>query len=132
MADLFLPTLMADIIDKGVVTGDIAYIWRIGIVMLLVSAIGAAAAIFASYYSAKSAMGLGRDIREKCLIMSSNFPCRNLMKLGTASLITRTTNDITQIQQVVIMMLRMVISAPLMLVGESLWPFQKMLNYPLS
>ena len=65
MADLFLPNLMADIIDKGVVTGDISYIWRIGIVMLLVSAIGAAAAIFASYYSAKSAMGLGRDCEEK-------------------------------------------------------------------
>ncbi len=117
MADLFLPTLMADIIDKGVVTGDIPYIWRIGIVMLLVSAIGAAAAIFASYYSAKSAMGLGRDLRKKVFNHVEQFSLQEFDELGTSSLITRTTNDITQIQQVVIMMLRMVISAPLMLVG---------------
>jgi ATP-binding cassette subfamily B protein len=117
MADLFLPTLMADIIDKGVVTGDIPYIWRIGIVMLLISAIGAAAAIVASFYSAKSAMGLGRDLRKRVFNHVEQFSLQEFDQLGTSSLITRTTNDITQIQQVVIMMLRMVISAPLMLAG---------------
>ncbi|MBU9673775.1 ABC transporter ATP-binding protein/permease [Planococcus sp. CP5-4] len=117
MAELFLPTLMADIIDNGVVQGNIPYIWRIGGWMLLVSAIGAIAAIFASYYSAKAAMGLGRDLRQKVFKHVGQFSLQEFDEVGTASLITRTTNDITQVQQVVIMMLRMVISAPVMLVG---------------
>ncbi|RDW18338.1 multidrug ABC transporter ATP-binding protein [Oceanobacillus arenosus] len=117
MTDLFLPTLMADIIDKGVVIGDIPYIWKIGGIMLFVSALGAAASILASYYSAKSAMGLGRDLRQKVFNHVERFSLQEFDEIGTASLITRTTNDITQVQQVVIMMLRMVISAPIMLVG---------------
>ncbi|MFP3322430.1 ABC transporter ATP-binding protein [Planococcus sp. SIMBA_160] len=117
MAELFLPTLMADIIDNGVVQGNIPYIWRIGGWMLLVSAVGAAAAVFASYYSAKAAMGLGRDLRQKVFKHVGQFSLQEFDEVGTASLITRTTNDITQVQQVVIMMLRMVISAPVMLAG---------------
>ena len=117
MAELFLPTLMADIIDNGVVQGNIPYIWRIGGWMLLVSALGAVAAVFASYYSAKAAMGLGRDLRQKVFKHVGQFSLQEFDEVGTASLITRTTNDITQVQQVVIMMLRMVISAPVMLVG---------------
>ncbi|ANU12007.1 multidrug ABC transporter ATP-binding protein [Planococcus antarcticus DSM 14505] len=117
MAELFLPTLMADIIDNGVVKGNIPYIWRIGGWMLLVSAIGAIAAVFASFYSAKAAMGLGRDLRQKVFKHVGQFSLQEFDEVGTASLITRTTNDITQVQQVVIMMLRMVISAPIMLVG---------------
>lgn len=117
MAELFLPTLMADIIDNGVVKGDIPYIWRIGGWMLLVSAIGAVAAVFASFYSAKAAMGMGRDLRHKVFKHVGQFSLQEFDEVGTASLITRTTNDITQVQQVVIMMLRMVISAPIMLVG---------------
>ncbi|WP_018395213.1 ABC transporter ATP-binding protein [Bacillus sp. 37MA] len=117
MSDLFLPTLMADIIDKGVVVGDTPYIWEIGGWMLLVSAIGASASVIASYYSSKAAMGLGRDIRRKVFNHVEKFSLQEFDEVGTASLITRTTNDITQVQQVVIMMLRMVISAPIMLVG---------------
>ncbi|WP_186670431.1 ABC transporter ATP-binding protein [Sporosarcina sp. BP05] len=117
MSDLFLPTLMADIIDKGVVIGDIAYIWKIGGIMLLVAALGAAASVVASYYSSKAAMGFGRDIRRKVFDHVENFSLQDFDEIGTASLITRTTNDITQVQQVVIMMLRMVVSAPIMLVG---------------
>ena len=117
MAELFLPTLMADIVDKGVVTGDTAYIWKIGGLMLVVSAIGALASVVASYYSSNAAMGLGRDIRRKVFSHVEKFSLQEFDELGTASLITRTTNDITQIQQVVIMMLRMVVSAPIMLVG---------------
>jgi ATP-binding cassette, subfamily B, multidrug efflux pump len=117
MSDLFLPTLMADIIDHGVITGDIPYIWRIGGLMLLVSALGATASVIASYYSSKAAMGLGRDIRQKVFNHVELFSLQEFDEVGTASLITRTTNDITQVQQVVIMMLRMVISAPIMLVG---------------
>lgn len=117
MADLFLPTLMADIIDKGVVKGNTAYIWQIGGWMLLVSALGALASVFASYYSSKAAMGFGRDIRRKVFYHVDKFSLQEFDEVGTASLITRTTNDITQIQQVVIMMLRMVVSAPIMLIG---------------
>jgi len=117
MSDLYLPTLMADIIDKGVVKGDTAYIWKIGAVMLGITGLGALAAIAASYYSSKAAMGLGRDIRRKVFNHVERFTLQEFDQVGTASLITRTTNDITQVQQVVIMMLRMVVSAPIMFVG---------------
>lgn len=117
MAELYLPTLMADIIDNGVIVGDLPYIWKIGGLMLLVSAFGAVASIVASYYSSKAAMGLGRDLRRKVFYHVERFSLQEFDELGTASLITRTTNDITQIQQVVIMMLRMVMSAPIMLIG---------------
>ncbi|MFC5587501.1 ABC transporter ATP-binding protein [Sporosarcina soli] len=117
MADLFLPTLMADIIDKGVVIGDIPYIWKIGGIMLLVAAFGAIASVAASYYSSKAAMGFGRDIRRKVFQHVESFSIQDAERIGTASLITRTTNDITQVQQVIVMMLRMVASAPIMFVG---------------
>ncbi|HSO58794.1 MAG TPA: ABC transporter ATP-binding protein [Paenisporosarcina sp.] len=125
MADLFLPTLMADIIDNGVVTGDIPYIWKLGGLMLLVSIIGAVASIIASYYSSKAAMGLGRDIRKKVFNHVGKFSLQEFDEVGTASLITRTTNDITQVQQVVIMMLRMVVSAPIMLAGGLIMALSK-------
>lgn len=125
MAELFLPTLMADIIDNGVVKGDIPYIWEIGGWMLLVSAIGASAAVFASFYSSKAAMGLGRDLRQKVFKHVGQFSLQEFDEVGTASLITRTTNDINQIQQVTIMMLRMVISAPIMLVGGIIMAISK-------
>src|SRR5699024_2277050 len=114
MAQLYLPTLMADIIDNGVVVGDIPYIWKIGGIMLIVSAVSAIAAVAVSYFSSKTAMSLGRDIRRKVFTHVEGFSQQDFDKIGTASLITRTTNDITQIQQVVIMILRMVLSAPIM------------------
>lgn len=117
MSTLYLPTLMSDIIDKGVVVGDIPYIWKIGGFMLIVSALGAVASIVASYYSSKAAVGLGRDVRRKLFYHIEKFSLQEFDGVGTASLITRTTNDITQVQQVVIMLLRMIISAPIMLVG---------------
>lgn len=117
MSDLYLPTLMADIIDKGVVTGDTAYIWKIGAVMLGITGIGALAAVAASYYSSKASMGLGRDIRRQVFNHIERFSLQEFDQVGTASLITRMTNDITQVQQVVIMMLRMVVSAPIMFIG---------------
>lgn len=125
IADLFLPTLMADIIDKGVVIGDIPYIWKIGAVMLGVTALSAIAAVATSYYSSQAAMGLGRDIRSKVFRHVEQFSLEEFDKLGTASLITRTTNDINQIQSVVLMMLRMVISAPIMLVGGLIMALSK-------
>lgn len=117
LADLFLPTLMADIIDNGVVTGDTGYIWRMGGIMLGVTGLGALAAVVASFYSSKAAMGFGRDLRRHVFNHVERFSLEEFDRIGTASLITRTTNDITQVQQVIIMMLRMVVSAPIMFVG---------------
>ena len=117
MANLYLPTLMSDIVDKGVVVGNISYIWKIGGVMLAVSALGAIASVIASYYSSKAAIGLGRDVRRKLFYHVENFSLQEFDEVGTSSLITRSTNDITQVQQVTIMLLRMIIGAPIMLVG---------------
>lgn len=117
MADLYLPTLMADIVDHGIVRGDTPYIWRIGGLMLLVAIAGAACVIISSYLSAKVASGFGRDLRNKVFTRVESFSLHEFDKLGTATLITRTTNDITQVQQVMVMILRMMISAPIMCIG---------------
>ncbi|MGJ7918963.1 ABC transporter ATP-binding protein [Neobacillus sp. LXY-4] len=116
-SDLYLPRLMADIIDKGVVTGDTNYIWKIGGVMLLVAAGGMVCSILVSYFSAKISAGFGRDTRKKVFTHVENFSLQEFDKIGTASLITRTTNDITQVQNVLVMMLRMMIWAPFMAIG---------------
>src|SRR5699024_9499098 len=125
LADLLLPTLMGDIVDKGVVEGDISYIWKVGLVMLAVAALGVAVAVLASYYSSKIAMGHGRDIRREVFSHVQTFTAKEFDEVGTASLITRTTNDITQIQRVMMMMLRMVIMAPLMMAGGLIMAFSK-------
>ncbi|MEC0168881.1 ABC transporter ATP-binding protein [Paenibacillus graminis] len=117
MGDLYLPTLMSDIVDKGIVQGDRSYIWRIGGFMLLVAAGGALCSIIASYLSAKVAAGFGKNTRSRMFNHVENFTLHEFDKLGTASLITRTTNDITQVQTVLTMMLRMMIGAPMMMIG---------------
>jgi ATP-binding cassette, subfamily B, multidrug efflux pump len=117
LANLFLPYLMADIVDKGIVTGDTAYILRVGGVMLLVAIGGTMCAIVASFFSARVAIGFGRLIRGKLFKHVENFSLHEFDTFGTASLITRTTNDTTQVQQVVIIILQMMISAPLMFIG---------------
>ncbi len=117
LSDLYLPTLMADIVDKGVVTGDTDYIWKIGGFMLLVAAGGMICSIAASFYSAKAASGFGKLLRSKVFSHVSDFSLHEFDQIGTSSLITRTTNDITQIQQVLIMILRMMAMAPMMCIG---------------
>ncbi|MFP3122797.1 ABC transporter ATP-binding protein/permease [Ectobacillus funiculus] len=117
MSDLYLPTLMSDIIDTGVVKGDTNYILRIGALMLLIAAIGAACSVVASYFSSRAAMGFGKQLRKRVFSRVEAFSLQEFDKIGTASLITRTTNDITQVQQVLVMLMRMVLSAPIMFVG---------------
>lgn len=117
MGDLYLPTLMSDIVDKGIVQGDRSYIWRIGGFMLLVAAGGALCSIIASYLSARIAAGFGKNTRSRMFNHVENFTLHEFDKLGTASLITRTTNDITQVQTVLTMMLRMMVGAPMMMIG---------------
>lgn len=125
LSDLYLPTLMADIIDKGVVTGDTPYIWRIGGVMLLIAALGGVCAIGASYMSAKAAGGFGRDLRRRVFAHVEQFSLNEFDKIGTASLITRTTNDITQVQMVLTMLMRVMVMAPLMCFGGIIMALSK-------
>lgn len=117
LSDLYLPTLMSDIVDTGIVQGDTPYILRIGGFMLLVAAGGMICSIGASYLSSKVAAGFGKLLRGKVFAHVENFSLQEFDKIGTASLITRTTNDITQLQQVLIMILRMMVSAPMMCIG---------------
>lgn len=117
LTELYLPTLMSDIVDTGVVKGDTEFIWRVGGVMLLVALGGMICSVGASFYSSKAASGFGRTLREKVFGHVSNFSLEEFDKIGTASLITRTTNDINQVQQVLIMMLRMMVMAPMMCIG---------------
>lgn len=116
---------MSDIVDKGVVTGDTNYIWKIGGFMLLVAAGGMVCSIAASYFSARVASGFGKSLRSKLFSHVGNFSLHEFDKLGTASLITRTTNDITQIQQVLVMMLRMMAMAPMMCIGGIIMALSK-------
>ncbi|OAS13616.1 ABC transporter ATP-binding protein [Paenibacillus oryzisoli] len=116
LAQLYLPTLLADIVDVGVVKGDVNYIIRFGAYMLLVAMGGMACVMVASYLLAKTATGFGRDLRRALFSHVESFSLHEFDKLGTSSLITRTTNDIAQVQQLVVMM-RMFIGVPTMLVG---------------
>lgn len=117
MANLYLPTLMSKIVDKGVVNNDIAYIIRLGGLMLVISLGGAACAIASSYLSSRSAVGFGRILRDEIFKKVSSFSLHEFDKIGTATLITRTTNDVTQVQQVTIMMFSIMLFAPLTGIG---------------
>ncbi len=116
-ANLYLPTLMANIVDTGIVKGDTNYILRVGGVMLLITVAGMLCAIAGSYYGARVAIGFGRLVRGKLFQRVEQFSLHEFDTVSTASLITRTTNDTTQVQQVLVIILNMMISAPLMAVG---------------
>lgn len=117
IAELYLPTLMADIVNTGIVDGDIPFIWRVGGFMLVVAAGSALCAVMASYLSSVIAAGFGRNLRTLVFTRVESYSLHEFDKIGTSTLITRTTNDITQVQTVLIMMLRMMISAPMMAIG---------------
>jgi len=117
MANLYLPTLMADIVDKGIAQNDIGYIWRTGGLMLLVTIGGVICAIIGSFYAARVATGFGKIIRAQIFNRVAKFSLHEFDKMSTASLITRTTNDTTQVQQVWIVILGFMITAPMMLIG---------------
>lgn len=125
LAELYLPTLMADIVNKGVVEGDHPYIWRIGGYMLLVTIGSAAFSIAASYFSSRIAMGFGRIVRSRLFTKVESFSLQEFDKVGTASLITRSTNDVNQVQQVLIMMMRLMIMAPMMCIGGLIMALSK-------
>ncbi len=117
IANLYLPTLNADIIDHGVVTGDTGYIMRVGAGMLGVSLVQIICSIGAVYYGAQTAMALGRDIRADVFARVQSFSAREVGHFGAPSLITRTTNDVQQVQMLALMTFTMMVSAPIMMVG---------------
>ena len=117
MASLYLPTLNADIIDKGVATGDTGYIWRMGAFMLVVSVGQGVCSVAATYLAARSSMSMGRDLRGEVFERVSGFSEREITAFGAGSLITRNTNDVQQVQMLVMMGCTMLVTAPVMAVG---------------
>ncbi|HWJ54335.1 MAG TPA: ABC transporter ATP-binding protein [Propionibacteriaceae bacterium] len=117
MASLFLPTLNADIIDNGVAKGDTGYIWRTGGMMLMVSLVQIVCTISATYLGARTAMGFGRDVRGALFGRVLAFSARELNHFGAPSLITRNTNDVQQVQMLVLLSSTLFIAAPITMVG---------------
>ncbi|MFC9387759.1 ABC transporter ATP-binding protein [Streptomyces venezuelae] len=116
-ASLYLPTLNADIIDNGVVDGDTGYILRFGALMVGVSVVQVVCNVGAVFYGARTASALGRDVRAAVFDRVQSFSARELGHFGAPSLITRTTNDVQQIQMLVLMAFTLMVSAPIMCVG---------------
>lgn len=117
VAMLYLPSLNADIIDNGVVTGDIGYIVKLGAVMLAVSVIQVLCSIVAVWFSAGNAMKFGRDVRAALFHRVGSFSAREVQHFGAPSLITRETNDVQQVQMLVLMGGTLLVSAPIMMIG---------------
>ncbi|CAM3852703.1 ABC transporter ATP-binding protein [Smaragdicoccus niigatensis] len=117
LAMLYLPRLNADIIDNGLVKGDVPYIWKIGLVMLAVSAVQVCCSILGVYLGGRAAMGAGRDMRGALLHRANNFSAQEIGHFGAPSLITRNTNDVTQVQMLVVMGCTMLVVAPMMCIG---------------
>jgi ATP-binding cassette subfamily B multidrug efflux pump len=117
MANLYLPSLNADIIDKGVAKGDTGYILSTGGWMLVVTLAQIACSVAAVYFGARAAMSFGRDMRSAIFHKVGSFSAREVAQFGAPSLITRNTNDVTQVQMLVLMTCTMMIAAPIMCVG---------------
>ncbi|MEZ4358915.1 MAG: ABC transporter ATP-binding protein [Kofleriaceae bacterium] len=117
LASLYLPKLNADIIDRGVTVGDLGYILRTGAWMVAVAALQVACAITAVYYGARAAMGYGRDLRAALFGHIGAFSAREVGQFGAPSLITRTSNDVQQVQMLVLMMCTMMVMAPMTAIG---------------
>ncbi|TDC70133.1 ABC transporter ATP-binding protein [Micromonospora sp. KC606] len=117
MASLYLPSLNADIIDLGVARGDTDYILRTGGWMLLVSLVQIVCSVAAVYFGARTAMSFGRDVRAEVFGQVNRFSAREVARFGAPSLITRNTNDVQQVQMLVLMSCTMLVAAPIMSVG---------------
>lgn len=124
ICDLNLPALTSDMINNGVARGDTNYIWKIGTEMLGISVIGLLAAVGNVYFASTQAQKTGSKLRSAVFKKVLSFSGREIDQLGTSSLITRTTNDILQIQNVLIMGLRMMLMSPLMLIGASIMAYR--------
>jgi ATP-binding cassette subfamily B protein len=130
LATLYLPALNADIIDNGVVPGDTGYVMRVGGEMLGITLLQIAAQVAAVYFGAQVAMAVGRDIRAGIFSRVLDFSAREVEQFGAPSLITRTTNDVQQVQMLVLMTFLLMVSAPIMCVGGVLLAVHQ--DVPLS
>ena len=117
MANLYLPTLMSDIVNKGVIGQSMDSVWTYGRDMLLVTVGAMICSIISTYIASKVAAGLGKSLRNGIFTKVESFSLNEFNKIQTSSLITRTTNDVTQIQSLTLMMIRMMILAPMMCIG---------------
>lgn len=125
IAALYLPTLNADIIDDGVAKGDTGVILSLGGWMLFVTLVQIVATVIAVYFGARAAMGMGRDLRSKVFNQVAAFSEREVARFGAPSLITRSTNDVQQVQMLVLMGATMMVSAPLMAAGGVILAIQQ-------
>ncbi|GGK80645.1 ABC transporter ATP-binding protein [Mangrovihabitans endophyticus] len=130
LATLYLPTLNADIIDRGVVVGDIGYIIDVGAGMLGITVLQIVAQVIAVYYSARVAMGVGRDTRAAIFTTVQKFSAREVGQFGAPTLITRTTNDVQQVQILTLLTFTMMVSAPIMCFGGIILALRQ--DVPLS
>ena len=117
LATLSLPDLNANIIDRGVATGDVPYIWRTGRTMLLVAFAQVLTAIGAVWFASKVAMQTGRDIRSAVFSKVSGFNAEDMSHFGTPTLVTRATNDVQQVQMTFLLFMNFMVAAPIMAVG---------------
>ena len=117
MAGLFLPTLNSDIINNGVVKKDIPYIWQMGGIMLLVTLAQVSFSVASVYFGSKVAMGFGRDVRRQLFHQVNDFSTREVAVFGAPSLITRITNDVQQVQMLVLMTCTLILGAPFTAIG---------------
>ena len=125
MAALYLPRLNADIIDNGVTRGDIGYIWSHGVLMLTIALGQIVASIIATFFAARAAMAVGRDIRRDVFQRVSGFSEREVTQFGAGSLITRNTNDVQQVQMLAMMGATMLVTAPLLAIGGIIMALQQ-------
>ncbi|WP_097237982.1 MULTISPECIES: ABC transporter ATP-binding protein [unclassified Streptomyces] len=130
LAALYLPTLNADIIDDGVIKGDTGYILRVGGVMIGVTIVQALCSIGAVYIGARVAMAFGRDVRAAVFDQVQSFSAREVGQFGAPSLITRTTNDVQQVQMLALMSFTLMVAAPIMCVGGIIMALNQ--DVPLS
>ncbi|MEO8744111.1 MAG: ABC transporter ATP-binding protein [Candidatus Dormiibacterota bacterium] len=130
IATLYLPNLNADIINNGVVKGDIQYIWRTGALMLGITVVLGIIAIGAVYWASRTSMGVGKDLRADVFGFVQSFSAREMNRLGTPSLIIRNTNDVQQIQIFLQIALTLLVSAPIIAVGGVFMALRE--NVPLS
>jgi ATP-binding cassette subfamily B protein len=115
-ANLYLPNLMSDIVNKGITAFNVNYIWQTGILMIMVTIAGTIAAVIGNFFASRVATGMSQKIRGEIFSRVQQFSLSEFNDLGTASLVTRTTNDTAQIQQVMVMMLNLLITAPITLI----------------
>lgn len=131
IASLFLPALNADIIDNGIARGDTGYILMVGGGMLAITLVQIACAIAAVYFGARVAMAFGRDLRQAVFDHVGTFSEREVTRFGAPSLITRTTNDVQQVQMLVLMTSTMLVSAPILAIGGIVMALQQDLELSL-